>query len=261
MNAKKMTLVCEDSFDGILTAVYDGFLYKGCSVKIIINSEYNYDLFSEYVNIVTDYEKSRKVLNTIREKISDEAFFDIFRIAASNESDKCDLIFEYIIKGLRYGREVSLMLTDNHIMRCQEVCRKVNNETLFYREILRFEELPGKILFARISPRSNVMYDIMEHFSDRFPEENFFIYDDNRRICGVHNMRSEYYIINDVDIEELIKKHNERLSTSVTKESKDIYTDLWRAFFKSISIKERENYKCQRNHLPLHYRKHITEFK
>lgn len=38
------------------------------------------------------------------------------------------------------------------------------------------------------------------------------------------------------------------------------YADLWKAFFESIAIPERENADLQRTNLPLHYRKHMTEF-
>jgi len=36
--------------------------------------------------------------------------------------------------------------------------------------------------------------------------------------------------------------------------------DLWKAFFETIAIKERANSDLQRNNMPLHYRKHVTEF-
>lgn len=38
------------------------------------------------------------------------------------------------------------------------------------------------------------------------------------------------------------------------------YADLWKVFFKSIAVEERENYKLQRGNLALHYRKYMTEF-
>ena len=38
------------------------------------------------------------------------------------------------------------------------------------------------------------------------------------------------------------------------------FVDLWKVFFKSIGIEQRKNPRCQRNMLPLWYRKHMTEF-
>ena len=45
-----------------------------------------------------------------------------------------------------------------------------------------------------------------------------------------------------------------------TEEENDEYTDLWKAFFDSIAIKERANEKCQMSHFPLWARKHAVEF-
>ena len=39
-----------------------------------------------------------------------------------------------------------------------------------------------------------------------------------------------------------------------------MYEKLWRGFCHTISIKERENLKSQRGHLPLRYRPYMTEF-
>ena len=38
------------------------------------------------------------------------------------------------------------------------------------------------------------------------------------------------------------------------------FQDLWKLFFKQVSIKERENKKLQQNWVPLIYRKYMSEF-
>ena len=47
---------------------------------------------------------------------------------------------------------------------------------------------------------------------------------------------------------------------SGTEAVNDEYTDMWKAFFEAIAIKQRNNEKCQRNLMPLWMRKHVTEF-
>ena len=46
-----------------------------------------------------------------------------------------------------------------------------------------------------------------------------------------------------------------------TEEYEDEYTGMWKTFFHTIGIKERENYVCQRNLFPIWKRKHAVEFK
>ena len=88
----KIIIKCEDTYDGILTAVYDAWSYRGRSVYITTDEEYNYELFTEYIEIATDYEKSRKVVNTIANKISQEALYMVYGVAISGEKDKCNVI-------------------------------------------------------------------------------------------------------------------------------------------------------------------------
>ena len=46
-----------------------------------------------------------------------------------------------------------------------------------------------------------------------------------------------------------------------TEEYPDEYRKLWKTFFDTIAIEQRENRKCQMNHIPLWKRKHTVEFK
>ena len=57
-------------------------------------------------------------------------------------------------------------------------------------------------------------------------------------------------------LKTMISKKMEHLSI----QTDDPFIDLWKDFFNTIGIKERENHQCQRNLMPLWYRKHMTEF-
>ena len=45
-----------------------------------------------------------------------------------------------------------------------------------------------------------------------------------------------------------------------TSYAESVFVELWKGFFESISIKERENYRLQRQNLPIRFRKNMTEF-
>ncbi|MEW4413986.1 DUF4130 domain-containing protein [Clostridium sp. AN503] len=40
-----------------------------------------------------------------------------------------------------------------------------------------------------------------------------------------------------------------------------VFEELWKTFHRTIAIKERENPRCQRNMLPLRFRKYMTEMR
>lgn len=76
---------------------------------------------------------------------------------------------------------------------------------------------------------------------------NFIIHDKNRQLCFIYNCK-EYRIIRSKDIK----------IPSVTSEEK-AYQELWKLFFKTISIRERKNPRCQMQYMPKKYWKDLIE--
>ena len=79
------------------------------------------------------------------------------------------------------------------------------------------------------------------------------IVDDNRKMACVHPKDGENYLryLTDEEFDALRK----------TEAYEDEYTGMWKTFFHTIGIKERENYVCQRKLFPIWKRKHAVEFK
>ena len=71
---------CEDSLDGIFTAIYDawdsGYGLMNVRIEVLNGRDdcYNMELFSEYIPVETNEEKAEKVARSIRYKISEEAY-------------------------------------------------------------------------------------------------------------------------------------------------------------------------------------------
>ena len=133
-----------------------------------------------------------------------------------------------------------------------ELRRRVGNESHFFKEILRFRELENGILYARMDPKNQVLTCIAPHFADRLPQENWLIYDGTHRVFAVHQVGKSWVLLSgeEADISRI-----ERFSEEESEIQK-----LWKGFFKSISVQERESYTRQRQHLPLWYRKNMVEF-
>lgn len=246
-----VTLVCEDSFEGIMTAIYDGWVYmnKGYEVNIQPGMGYTPTFFSEYVTIDTDYGKAERVARSIRVKISGEAYVMVYRACQHFEDDKADAIFGFLKAGYTVGAKVTKMLGNPSVMRVMELDRKVANEAHFFKEFLRFKELKGNILYAKIEPKCSVIPFVSQHFQGRFPEENWIIYDEKHIVSAVHPAGKDAFLVKDKNIDELTQNM----------ETQDGYEDLWKVFYNTIGIESRYNPKCQKTLMPLWYRKNMTE--
>lgn len=252
----KYILQCEDSIEGIFSAVYAAWELKygheNTELQISGTEGTNIELFSTYIMLQPDAEKAEKVLNTIRRKCSDRVYESLFHAACADAADKADAIYRYIQVALQMGNKVLNHLTDPAVVRIMELSRAVGNAEHHYLGFLRFIEIPGNILLARYEPKPRLTELIMPHFVERFPEERFVIWDTRRNVAGVH-VPGENYIMLQLSENQVavLKQYSE---DNIKAEQ------MWKTFVDHISIKERENKKLQQNNLPLHFRTYMPEF-
>lgn len=248
--------LCEDSLTGILAGVYDGWASRlgHSNIRLAIRNQGNLELFCEYEEAAADIEKAGKVLRTIRERMGENAAIMIARAAACPDEDKADLIYRMIVLGLHLkdGHRITGMLGDPLMQRIFELGRKAGNIAMRYIEISRFQELSSGALLARIDPEADVLALIAPHFANRLPLENWMIYDCKRQKAVLHPAGRGWFLVEDMDEKSVLEAESS--------DAEDRYGELWKCFFKTITIAARVNPKLQTSLIPLKYRDFMKEF-
>ena len=111
---------------------------------------------------------------------------------------------------------------------------------------MRFQDL-GSILVAQLAPKCNIVPLMMDHFSDRFPDENFILYDENRNLAAVHEAGHRCVLVSGEQLQ-------------IPQGHMDYFAVLWKQYFATMEIRERHNEQCQNHLLPKWYRKYMTEW-
>lgn len=251
-------LLYDGTLDGMFTAVYEGFVIKNSKYKDSYTDQisieniqtYEQQFFIEYITIITDSDKARKTVDSIVRKIGYTAYDMAMKVACNYRSDAGEVLFGYLVRGFKVGKGVVDMLTDHYVERAFELSRKTQNEAHLFREFVRFSDVRGR-LYAKIEPKCNILHMIGGHFADRFPGENWIIYDGVHHVAAVHPAYSQWFMTDDVDADF------DRIEAM----AEDKYVDLWKLFVDTIAIEQRKNERCQNNHLPKWYRKNMTEWK
>lgn len=253
MEQDKIIYICENTPDGIFTAIYDAWAAQipDENLSILADGEFPFELFAQYRYVQTDMEKAVKVARSVSRKISPEAYRQMYAASLSYEEDKIMAIYHFLRLGFKVGARVTDMHAKPEVCRMFELCRNVVNESHSFREFVRFSELENGILLARIRPKNFVLPLMAGHFADRFPEEHFVIIDDNSEM-GIFHERGKQWFLSPIDREAI-----ERLWHS---ERSQEFERLWKTFFKTIAIEERRNYKCQRTMCALRFRDYMLEF-
>ena len=245
---------CLNRFDHMMCCIYtawEGALkYGHGNIKLKTEPITQTTLFDEYVHVDYDDMKYEKVVRSIKRSISEDAFYFVYYASLSDEEDALDCIYRFLIKGFAAGPAVMFQHADPDVARLFSIKKKVSNEAHHFREFNCLGE--NQIYVGHVEPKCDIIYILGQNFSDRMPSEHWMIVDDVRKKAVVHPKNSEPYI------RELQQSELEVLKK--TEEIDDVYTSMWKTFFNTIAIKERKNYDCQRNMMPLWMRKHVTEF-
>lgn len=245
--------VCEDSLEGILTAVHTAYLSRyGHEYQSIQAGDYvEASFFKEIIYIETDMDKASRVADAVIHKISGYAWYMVKHVAMACDPDKADAIYRFLIRGFRVGSPVTEQLADPAVMRILRLHRAVQREKQHMYGFIRYQELSSGVLFARVSPKHRQLPLIAEHFADRYPMENWMIYDEKRREVCVHEAGKGWWMAGNVIPDPKV--------LSDLSDSQRQFEQWWKSFYDTIGIKERENPRCRMNMMPKMYWKHMTE--
>lgn len=258
--------VCEDNIDGIFTAIYDAWAshFGHKNIYILSKEPQNYELFCEYISVKTSIEKSQKVSNTIKTRCGYEVWTFLCQAAMAYEKQttfdtsslsKADALYRTLLYAFSMEKPEHIIdcLQNPYVLYLFELSRSVSNEAHHLLGFVRFKELQNHVLFAKIHPKNLVLPILGDHFSDRLPQENFMIYDENRNLAVIHRKGFSDFIL--VGTENLDKKILEQYS-----EDELEYEKLWCGFFSSITIEARINPKLQNQNIPKRFQKDAVEF-
>ena len=109
-----VVFVCEDSPEGIFTGVYDAWSSRlgHENVRLEVQGEYNYSLFSEYREVAVDQLKAQKVVRSVRRSLSELAYSWIYRTALSERDDRAEAVYRFLVCGFGAGA-AGRRITDN----------------------------------------------------------------------------------------------------------------------------------------------------
>lgn len=250
---ENIILVCEDSLEGILTAIYEAYALRLPHEQILlqVGQEENLRLFASYREVQPDREKAEKVMSTLRKRFGEKDYYALCLALTTTAPEKAQAVYRTVVWGLACRRQGSILshLVDDNVRRVMELSREALNELHHFREFLRFRELDGGGLYAVIKAKCNILTMLTMHFADRLPMENFLIYDEERELYAVHPAGKEWFLM-EGQKGEGIELAEEEL----------YYQELFRHFCHNISIEGRKNLKLQRNMLPLRFRPYMVEF-
>lgn len=246
----------DKTFEGLLTCVFEAYERK--SFPEVLQEEHApLPLFyTDVVQVLTDEQRSSRVWKGLERKLS-PAGLSVIRNCWLSELPEVDgLIFRYICKTIDAAASVELNFRDPVVLKATQIAKKVSQERGRVIEFTRFQKAIDGTYFAALEPLYNVLSLTLGYFKDRFADQKWIVYDLKRNYGYYYDLKEVTEIRFTEQLPHLLTG---KLSADLMAEDEKLFQQLWKTYFKSISIKERVNPKLHRQHLPVRFWKYLTE--
>lgn len=245
----------DKTFDGLLTAIFDAYSRKVFPDRLLRLEDIEPLFSTEIYTVTTQEDRAVRVWNSLRKKLSRIACNMITYVWLSEVSESDDLIFRYIRKVFDSKHSIEMNFADPHVLEVNQLAKKVSREREHIMQFVRFQKAADDIFFAPISPIYNALPLTIGHFKDRFADQKWIVYDVKRDYGYYYDLNTVTEMTLDTDKNFL----NGRLDEQLMAEDEKLFQDLWKTYFKALTIKERINLKLQRQHMPKRFWKYLTE--
>lgn len=246
----------DGSFEGLLSVVFEIYERKAWPEKIVKEQCIQQpSLFATSLVICTCHEKADRVWQGLQRKISAAAGVQLFKAFLSELPNVELIIYNYI----KLTFDNSVNIEENFAADCVRQIAQINKQV--FREshrmeaFVRFQKTSDNLFYAAIEPDYNVLPLILKHFTLRYADQRWLIYDIRRKYGIYYNLHSAVY----VQLEQVPINRSGELPATLLDQYEIAYQDLWQTYFHSVNIPERKNKKLHLRHIPARYWKYLAE--
>lgn len=245
----------DKTFEGLLTAVFDAYFRREFPERLLCAGEPE-PLFTKVSHTVTtDRGKSLRVWSSLEKRLPRYVCNMILYVWLSEEPASDELLLRYIRKTFDAKGDISTNFADPDVLAVKQLASKVSFEGEHVRQFVRFQKGGDGTYFAPVAPKYNALPLAVNYLTDRFADQSWLVYDTQRRYGYYYDGKKAVEVTLDDDRHLL----DGRLDDSLLAEDEKLLQEMWRSYFKALTIKERVNPKLQRQHMPRRFWKYLTE--
>ncbi len=253
-----MHFTYDGSFDGLLTTLRAIWQRRVEALSIRPQGGAQGGLFAETAHVTTDEITARAVWVNLLRWLTEKARERLYYVFLAEQPDSELLIYWYLQKALsQQGADISEQYADDTVRRVHELSRWLGREKHRMEAFVRFEQTTAGLYHATIDPDVNVLPIIAGHFTRRYADQQWLIYDQRRRYGIRFDGRRVRLIRPDAALGKGAGKSG--LLPAALTEREPLYQYLWQTYYASATIAARRSPERHRRHLPKRYWKYLTE--
>lgn len=244
LEEKDCVYLYDGTLAGFYTCVHEAVYQKEVPLFIWPQSSSQQSFFFTKT-ISTQQEKAQGVRASVKNQLGPQGRYLVETVFFSCLEEKEKKLLSLILLGYEKGKKLLEALDHPTVYPLYRAQRHLLGEVHAFEGFVRFEEVDG-LLYSKIAPKNQVLPFLSKHFEERFANEKWMIFDE------VHHMALCYE-----------KGHSQMVPVKhievTTSDEELLWQNLWKTFYKTLSIKERENKKNRMNHMPKRYWSNLVE--
>ena len=251
-----MTAVFYDgTYEGWLTAVFDSYNYRLEGVTFTSQEAASASLWGKTHQVKTDEVKAKRVLEGLQKRLSDEGLKRLHKTFLSEMEQKEAVMWQFVQHVFNSPQNIEEDYGHPAVWAVKRAAGRVKREAHRMEAFVRFQLTKDNLYYAIIEPECDVLPLIATHFESRYADQRWLIYDAKRKY-GI------YYDLEKVDTVAIDFNRGPAPSgviAEISDEREAFYQELWRRYFKSVTIEARRNMKLHLQHLPKRYWRYLIE--
>jgi len=255
LTAPPLDYTYDGSFEGLLTVLFTIYDRKAAPNSIQLVDAVQGGLFAQAVAVETHEATAARVWDGLLRHMDEDARTRLFHAFLSEQPDRELLIFRYADLAMRSARDISENYADDSVRRVQRLAQQMYREKHRMEAFVRFEKTADGLFHATIEPDFDVLPLIAPHFTKRYADQRWLIFDKRRRYGLYYDLvRTDV-----VQFEAAAGRRATDIAATVLDEREPLFKLLWQAYFDHVNIPERRNIRLHRRHMPLRYWKYLSE--
>jgi probable DNA metabolism protein len=240
----------DGSFSGLLTVMARLLPQRTVPDAIGIDPPQQQSLFCEAIDVATDERLVEQFWTELIARLTPGCLHRIRQVFLADYPERELLICRYLLLAWEKGRGVAGMLAHPQVAPLWKLAQQVGHEAHRYLGFVRFQEVNGGFYYSAIAPDHRILPLIAPHFAARFSDQQWVIHDQNHGEGIVYDRRQRHWLLLPM----------ERHAKPDLTPDEEHFQQLWRSYFTTLAIDERQNLGLQQGKVPLKVRPWLVEF-
>ena len=245
----------DGSFEGLLTVVFEAYERKAWPTAIEQEQVAQPGIFGETIAVTTDEEKAQRVWKGLQQRLSVTAQKELYHTYLWEQPGFEQVLFDYIKLAFGTSESIEGNYTAPCVLQVQQAAKQVHREKHRMEAFVRFQKTTDDLYYAHIEPDFNVLPLIITHFTKRYADQRWAIYDTRRRYGAYYDLQTTSFIT----LDAAPRKGMGVLPEAAITTEEQTYKQLWQVYFDHVNIPERKNPKLHLRHVPKRYWKYLSE--